>query len=124
MGDGIYACRSSGDAGTLPDGCVGSYRADQVGITFSDDTGAPQVHIVKGLREVFVVSCWRDTRGQVFYLGFVADVHIERLGLPAQPAAQTRWAIECLDAVGRHEANGWRQVRADGRTAFLRESTG
>ncbi|XAI97179.1 hypothetical protein [Dolichospermum phage Dfl-JY45] len=108
MGRGLYApAEQLGPLRPAQGVLDGLYVRTGAGLTFGCSDGEPVIHIVRGLREIFPVSCWRDSRGQTLYLGFVVDLHIERFGLPAGAAAQEAWARQCLDAVAQHEAEAW-----------------
>lgn len=113
MGRGRYAPAAQIEPLSGAWGAVdGVYVHNGAGITFGTADGQPVIQIVRGLKEVFPVSCWRDTRGRTLYLGFVIDLHIERFGLPAGAAEQEAWARGCLDAVGQYEADAWAARRA------------
>lgn len=118
MGRGLYApAEQLGPLKPAQAVLDGLYIRTGAGVTFGCPDGAPVIHIVRGLKEVFPVSCWRDSRGQTLYLGFVVDLHIERFGLPAGAAGQEAWARECLDALAQFEADLWLARRSGGGPA-------
>lgn len=105
-----------GDPPIAPlDACAGGwYQVGSSGILFLDRAAEPAVCIVCSPRgETWPVSCWRDSRGRVHYMHELADVHIERFGLPTAFDAQVEWAaktLKCWDAWQLEQMLGQRPV--------------
>lgn len=120
MGRGLYApAEALGPLAPAQGVLDGLYTRSAAGITFGCSEGQPVIQVVRGLKEVFPVSCWRDSRGQTLYLGFVVDLHIERFGLPAHADAQEAWARECLEALAEHDAAVWMDRQRSGADSAL-----